>query len=78
MLGLVRTPLAWIDKCPQNADVFFTPDSIRLHVFTLKIIVRIETLPLHQLTSCVEARALDEVAKDVAIFNQWLPTVILS
>ena len=47
-----------------------------MHVSTLKIIVRVETFPLHQLTSCVQARALDKVAEDVAIFNRWPPSHI--
>ena len=45
-------------------------------MFILKIIVRIDTFPLHQLTTYEEVTALDEVAKDVAISNQWQPTHI--
>ena len=42
-----------------------------LHVLILNIIIRIEPFPLHQLTTYVEATALDKVAKDVAISNWW-------
>ena len=74
---IVRSLLPWIHKCLQNTDVFCTQDSYRLHVFKQKIIGRIELFPLYQLTSCVEAKALDEVAKDAAIYSQWLPTHII-
>ena len=45
---------------------------------TLKIIVGVETFLLHQLMSCIDAWVLDEVVKDVAIFNWWPTSHIIN
>ena len=55
----------------QNTYVLETPNPNRPHVSTLEIVVGIQVFPLHQLTSCVKAWALDKIAEDVAIFYWW-------
>ena len=44
---------------------------------TLKIIVCLQALPLHQLLLSKNSRALDKIAKNVSILDRWPPSLVI-
>ena len=58
-------------KKTQFLLFFYSPNLDLTHMATLKVVEGFQALPLHQLSSSVDSRALDVIAKDMPILYQW-------
>ena len=75
---IIRRSLAGVHYGSQDTNgAVYRPNLHSAHMAIFEVIVRLETLPLHQLLLRVHPRTLHKIAKEVRVLNGWPKTHVV-